>query len=1455
MQVLACTDVHYAGESNSPNQGSEKAFMYDGGGNSVKHELVQEGNTKVDNLVLNMEASDEEQFGNGDWKLEGDPKREPFHEVEVDDQKLSSNSRDSGVDSLDADNGGRELPSGNQECESSRSEPKWLEQDQPMAVWVKWRGKWQAGIRCARSDWPLSTVRAKPTHDRKQYLVIFFPRKRNYSWADVLLLRPINEFPEPIAYRSHNVGVKVVKDLTVARRFIMQKIAVSMINTIEQLNNEALTETARSVVVWKDFALEASRCKDYSDLGNMLLKLENMILARFIDSYWLEHSLETWMQQCRNAHSAESIEMLKEELGEAINWNEVHTLSNAAVQAEVGSEWKTLKPEVMKWFSMSNPSFNGGDMEQQSNDRFSNTGLQVSRKRPKLEIRRAEMQTPQLETEGSNQSLAVEMDSRFFNGQTVNSPIGPSRAEVSLLGTTTETVDYPSSSTTDRWGEIVVEGGNTQETRLKNLEAPPVNKNKQCTAFIEAKGRRCVRWANDGDVYCCVHLASRFSANLAKTEVFTPPADAQMCEGTTVLGTKCKHRSLPGSSFCKKHRSNKDTGVIFPSPPENKLKRKVEEGFRDLSEANSCKEIVISGHFGTPPPVDTSNGPFQVTEQLGKEYNGTETVYCIGDGVSCRETPKRHTLYCEKHLPNWLKRARNGKSRIVSKEVFIDLLKSCQSHEQKLHLHQACELFYKFFKSVLSLRSPVPKEIQLQWVMSEASKDVKTRHFLSKLVFSEKERLIRLWGFNSENISQNSCSIEEPVKFLMPNDNENDDEGVKNCNICSEKLLDDEMLAKHWIDNHKKEARLLFKRYVCAICLDSFTENNLLEAHVQERHHVQFVEQCMLYQCIPCSSRFGNPEQLWSHVLSHHPADFNLQKVVRLGDDDSFETRDFTRVQNVNSDNQDGLQKYVCRFCGLKFDLLPDLGRHHQAAHMGSIPTGSRVSKRGIPFYANKLKSGRLSRPRFKKGLGAAAPFKIRNRGAGSIKKHIQAPFREVVEGEFQSPESVSLGRLAEFQCSDVANLLFSKINKTKRHPGNLELLAVAGSACCRISFQESLEKKYGILPERLYLKAAKFCSEHNVPVEWHREGFICSKGCKPITDSHQLPPLKSRSDGCFRAVTETHPPAAAITSEWAMDECHYIINFNNSRQEAGERAIVLCDDISFGKESVPIACVVDEHLLGSLHGSDGQTNACFLPWESFTYVTKPLLDQSLDLGSQSLQLGCGCSHSTCSPKACDHVYLFDNDYEDAKDINGKSMKGRFPYDDKGRIILEEGYLVYECNKNCSCGKNCPNRVLQNGVRVKLEVFKTEDKGWAVRAGEPIHHGTFVCEYIGEVIDEHQANKRRHRYVKEDCRFIYEIDARINDMIRLIEGEASYAIDATKYGNVSRYINHSCSPNLENHQVLIESLDSQLSHIGLYASRDIAAGEELSFDYMYKAPPGKGCECRCGAVNCRGRVQ
>ncbi|XP_022857934.1 histone-lysine N-methyltransferase, H3 lysine-36 specific-like [Olea europaea var. sylvestris] len=121
-----------------------------------------------------------------------------------------------------------------------------------------------------------------------------------------------------------------------------------------------------------------------------------------------------------------------------------------------------------------------------------------------------------------------------------------------------------------------------------------------------------------------------------------------------------------------------------------------------------------------------------------------------------------------------------------------------------------------------------------------------------------------------------------------------------------------------------------------------------------------------------------------------------------------------------------------------------------------------------------------------------------------------------------------------------------------------------------------------------------------------------------------------------------------------------------------------------------------------------------------------------------------------------------------------------------------EGYLVYECNQRCCCSQTCQNRVLQNGVQVKLEIFKTEKKGWAVRAREAILRGSFVCEYIGEIIDEQEANNRCNRYDKESCRYFYEIDAHINDVSRLIDGPVPYVIDATNYGNISRFINHRC---------------------------------------------------------------
>ncbi|RAL46751.1 hypothetical protein DM860_005030 [Cuscuta australis] len=1387
----------------------------------------------------------------GQWAVEDMPtsiahfSTDAYREYEEDGRKLSSYSHESDdantessqpfVNAIES-----EKLNNNHEGEANPCETPLLERDETSAVWVKWRGRWQAGIKCERADWPLSTMRAKPTHDRKKYLVIFFPRTRNFSWADVFLVCPINQFPEPIAYKTHNVGVKMVKDLTLPHRFIVQKLVVGILNIFDQLHRQVLVETARNIVVWKEFATEASRCKDYPDIGRMLLKFQDIILPCYKSSLWLEKSLQSWVQQCQNANSAEATEMLKEEMVDSILWNDISTLPSDPAHLELNMEWKNYKQEAMKWFSVSNPvSTTVGNLQKLSFDSSSvleEVGNQQCKKRPKLEVRRADAHPLQ---QAGHESGVTQIGSGFFDGC-------DALDNTSLDSEHTKGED--NNNNNNRWGDIIVEADNSVLTPASDKG---LNKNRQCIAFIEAKGRQCVRWANDGDVYCCVHLVSRFATTPSKTEG-TTPFEVGMCEGTTVLGTKCKHRSLIGSSFCKKHgpKSGDIRNLSFSSPEIKLTKKRKHEEILDVDPISVIggNSLIPMSEYHHPHPKEYSN-------------NTDEVLMCVGlwaqDGREpCSETAKRHTLYCDKHLPSWLKRARDGKSRIISKEVFVELLRSCgQSREKKLHLHQACELFYGLLKTLLSRRNVVPKEAQFQWAITEASKDVSVREFLLRLVFGEKERITRHWGFSFNE--SGTANIQE------------EDGSVIRCKICSGTFLNDQELGTHWMDNHNKEAQGLFRGYACAICLDSFTDKKVLESHVQERHHVEFVEQCMLFQCIPCSSHFGNQEQLWSHVLSVHPSNFRLsnprpppyQASQPSGSEDlSLDAvekeggKSVGSVENINSEDQ----KFTCKFCGLKFDLLPDLGRHHQAAHMGPSLVGSRLSKRGIRFYAYKLKSGRLTRPKFKKSLASVASYRIRSRSAQTIKKRIQSanPAGTVVRLSIPPEASSSLDNLGHDQCLTIAKILFTEMKKTKPRPNNSEIMSLARSVCCKVRLKASLEASYGVsLPERIYLKAAKLYSEQNIIVNWHSDGFICPNGCRPLIDDH-IPPLVP----LLNRTRFPTPIAAANASEWKLDESHYVIDSQQIRYEPSDRTIVLCDDISFGLESVPITCVVEDNLLGSLHilpdDSDGQIAANSLPWESFSYVTKPVLDQSMQLDVGSSQLGCSCPDSMCSSQTCDHTYLFENDYEDARDIHGQPMCGRFPYDERGRIILEEGYVVYECNQRCCCGKSCRNRVLQNGVRVKLEIFKTETKGWAVRAREAILRGNFVCEFIGEVISEEEANRRRCGYGKEGCAYFLKIDDQINDMSRLVEGESPYVIDATNYGNVSRYINHSCSPNLVNHQVVVESMDYRLTHIGLFAGRDILAGEELSFDYRYKPFPGEeeGLPCLCGSSSCRGRL-
>ena len=125
---------------------------------------------------------------------------------------------------------------------------------------------------------------------------------------------------------------------------------------------------------------------------------------------------------------------------------------------------------------------------------------------------------------------------------------------------------------------------------------------------------------------------------------------------------------------------------------------------------------------------------------------------------------------------------------------------------------------------------------------------------------------------------------------------------------------------------------------------------------------------------------------------------------------------------------------------------------------------------------------------------------------------------------------------------------------------------------------------------------------------------------------------------------------------------------------------------------------------------------------------------------------------------------------------------------------------------------------------------------YAVRA---IPDGTRVVEYTGERITKREALRReaqrlaRRRRGQDDSVYIFHLNAR-------------YDLDGRARRNVARLINHSCAPNCR-----VEVIRGR---VWIIARRDIAAGEELTFDYGFKFSEWRDHVCRCGEEKCAGFI-
>ncbi|XP_035794441.1 histone-lysine N-methyltransferase eggless-like [Anopheles albimanus] len=88
------------------------------------------------------------------------------------------------------------------------------------------------------------------------------------------------------------------------------------------------------------------------------------------------------------------------------------------------------------------------------------------------------------------------------------------------------------------------------------------------------------------------------------------------------------------------------------------------------------------------------------------------------------------------------------------------------------------------------------------------------------------------------------------------------------------------------------------------------------------------------------------------------------------------------------------------------------------------------------------------------------------------------------------------------------------------------------------------------------------------------------------------------------------------------------------------------------------------------------------------------------------------------------------------------------------------------------------------------------------------------------------------------------------------ENEATYIMDAKKSGNLGRYFNHSCVPNLFVQNVFVDTHDARFPWVAFFAQKLIKAGSELTWNYNYDvgSVAGKVLYCHCGEKECRKRL-
>jgi hypothetical protein len=110
-----------------------------------------------------------------------------------------------------------------------------------------------------------------------------------------------------------------------------------------------------------------------------------------------------------------------------------------------------------------------------------------------------------------------------------------------------------------------------------------------------------------------------------------------------------------------------------------------------------------------------------------------------------------------------------------------------------------------------------------------------------------------------------------------------------------------------------------------------------------------------------------------------------------------------------------------------------------------------------------------------------------------------------------------------------------------------------------------------------------------------------------------------------------------------------------------------------------------------------------------------------------------------------------------------------------------------------------------------------------------IRKGALVAEYTGYPLSKEEADRT------------YDASAAVTYLFGL--GDGSMVIDGH---SMAMFINHSCRPNCET--------EEDEGRVWIKAIRNIAAGEEITYDYCLYDGGEDEARCNCGVEKCRGTM-